>query len=153
MRSATQSLAGAVTQILAGTATQSLVGTATQSLVGAVTRKLAGTTRAASARAKAATGAGASTRKAEEIQMAEARSRTSHLAGLPHHHLAVAAEVEAEAMVGDLALAQSLLATARATTARRKILRPPAGRQTPARPSSPAGLSSPSALMRTKKIV
>ncbi|KAK1612387.1 hypothetical protein QYE76_036060 [Lolium multiflorum] len=77
--------------------TQSLAGAGTQSLVGAVTRSHAGTTRAASARAKAATGAGASTRKAEEIQMAEARSRTTHLAGLPHHHLAVAAEVEAEA--------------------------------------------------------
>jgi hypothetical protein len=102
-------------QSLAGTAIQNLVGAGTQSLVGAVTRSLAGTTRAASAKAKAATGAGVSTRKAEEIQMAEARSQTAHLAGLPHHHLAVAAEVEAEAMVGDLALAQSPLATARAT--------------------------------------
>ena len=102
-------------QNLAGTAIQNLVGAMTQSLVGAVTRSLAGTTRAASAKAKAATGAGASTRKAEEIQMAEARSQTAHLAGLPHHHLAVAAEVEAEAMAGDLALAQSLLATAHAT--------------------------------------
>ncbi|KAK1642749.1 hypothetical protein QYE76_060554 [Lolium multiflorum] len=82
-----------------GTAIQNLVGAVTQILAGAVTRSRAGTTRAASARAKAATGAGASTRKAEEIQMAEARSRTAHLAGLPHHHLAVAAEVEAEAMV------------------------------------------------------
>jgi hypothetical protein len=102
-------------QSLAGTAIQNLVGAGTQSLAGAVTRSLAGTTRAASARAKAATGAGASTRKAEESQKAEARDRTAHLAGLPHHHLAVAAEVEAEAMAGDLALAQSLLATARAT--------------------------------------
>jgi hypothetical protein len=104
-----------VVQNLAGTAIQNLVGAMTQSLAGAVTRNRIGTTRAANARAKAATGAGASTRKVEEIQMAEARSRTAHLAGLPHHHLAVAAEVEAEAMVGDLALAQSLLATARAT--------------------------------------
>ena len=100
-------------QSLAGTAIQNLVGAGTQSLVGAVTRSLAGTTRAASAKAKAATGAGISTRKAEEIQMAEARSQTAHLAGLPHHHLAVAAEVEAEAE--DLALVHSLLATVRAT--------------------------------------
>ena len=112
---AIQNLAGAATQNLAGAATQTLAGAGTQSLVGAVTRSLAGTTRAASAKAKAATGAGVSTRKAEEIQMAEARSQTAHLAGLPHHHLAVVAEVEAEAMAGDLALAQSLLATARAT--------------------------------------
>ncbi|KAK1651433.1 hypothetical protein QYE76_069238 [Lolium multiflorum] len=84
-------------------ATQSLAGAATQSLAGAATRSLAGTTRAASAMAKAATGAGASTGKAEENRMAEARNRTDHLAGLPHHHLAVAAEVEAEAG-GDLAL-------------------------------------------------
>ena len=102
-------------QSLAGTAIQNLAGAGTQSLVGAVTRSLAGTTRAASAKAKAATGAGVSTRKAEEIQMAEARSQTAHLAGLPHHHLAVAAEVEAEATAGDLALAHNLLDTARAT--------------------------------------
>ena len=86
-----------------------------QNLVRAGTQSLAGTTRAASARAKAATGAGASTRKAEENRKAEARNRTDHLAGLPHHHLAVAAEVEAEATVEDLVLAQSLLATAHAT--------------------------------------
>jgi hypothetical protein len=82
---------------------------ATRSLAGA------GTTRAASATAKAATGAGASTGKAEENLKAEARSRIDPLAGLPHHHLAVAAEVEAEAAAGDLALAHNLLATARAT--------------------------------------
>jgi hypothetical protein len=93
MRSATQNLAGVATRILAG----------------------AGTTRAASAMAKAATEAGASTGKAEENRKAEARSRIDHLAGLPHHHLAVAAEVEAEATAGDLALAHNLLATARAT--------------------------------------
>ena len=102
-------------QNLAGTAIPNLVGAATQSLVGAVTRSPAGITRAASAKAKAATGAGVSTRKVVEIQMAEARSQTAHPAGLPHHHLAVAAEVEAEAMAGDLAHAQSLPATARAT--------------------------------------
>ncbi|KAK1614353.1 hypothetical protein QYE76_019870 [Lolium multiflorum] len=50
--------------------------------------------------------AGASTGKAEENRKAEARSRIDHLAGLPHHHLAVAAEVEAEATAGDLALAR-----------------------------------------------
>jgi hypothetical protein len=75
----------------------------------------AGTTRAASVMAKAATGAGASTGRAGESLQAEAEGRIGPLAGLPHHHLAVAAEVEAEAMAGDLALAQSLLATARAT--------------------------------------
>ncbi|KAK1601230.1 hypothetical protein QYE76_016758 [Lolium multiflorum] len=37
------------------------------------------------------------------------------LADLPHHHLAVAAEVEAEAVAGDLALAHSPPVTARAT--------------------------------------
>ena len=115
MRTAVQNLAGTAIQNLVGAAIQNLAGAGTQSLAGAVTRSLAGTTRAASAKAKAATGAGASTRKAEEIQMAEARSQTAHLAGLPHHHLAVAAEVEAEATAGDLALAHNLLATARAT--------------------------------------
>ena len=100
-RSTTRSLAGAATQSLAGAATRSLAG--------------AGTTRAASAMAKAATEAGASTGKAEENRKAEARNRTDHLAGLPHHHLAVAAEVEAEATAGDLALAHNPLATARAT--------------------------------------
>ena len=102
-------------QNLAGTAIPNLVGAATQSLVGAVTRSFAGMTRAASAKAKAATGAGVSTRKVAEIQMAEARSQTAHPAGLPHHHLAVAAEVEAEAVAGDLALAHSPPDTARAT--------------------------------------
>jgi hypothetical protein len=64
---------------------------------------------------KAAIEAGASIAKGGENQKAEAKGRISPLAGLPHHHLAVAAEVEAEAMAGDLALAQNLLATARAT--------------------------------------
>jgi hypothetical protein len=75
----------------------------------------AGTTRAASVMAKAATGAGASTGRAGENLKAEARSRIGPLAGLPHHHLAVAAEVEAEAVAGDLALAHSPPVTARAT--------------------------------------
>ena len=107
MRTAVQNLAGA--------AIQNLAGAGTQSLVGAVTRSLAGTTRAVNAKAKAATGAGASTRTAEEIQMAEARSQTAHLAGLPHHHLAVEEEVEVEAVAGDLAHAQNPPATARVT--------------------------------------
>ncbi|KAK1682492.1 hypothetical protein QYE76_043340 [Lolium multiflorum] len=81
MRTAAQNLAGTAIQNLVGAASQNLAGAGTQSLAGAVTRSLAGMTRAASAKAKAATGAGASTRKAEEIQMAEARSRTAHLAG------------------------------------------------------------------------
>ncbi|KAK1669255.1 hypothetical protein QYE76_057414 [Lolium multiflorum] len=68
----------------------------TQSLAGAVTG--VAERPVAAPVAKAATEP-ERTRKGEEIQMAEARSRTAHLAGLPHHHPAVAAEVEAEAMV------------------------------------------------------
>ena len=75
----------------------------------------AGTTRAASVMARAATGAGASTGRAGENLQAEAEGRIGPLAGLPHHHLAVAAEVEAEAVAGDLAHAQNPLATARVT--------------------------------------
>ena len=95
------------------TASRSIGGVRTKN----ATRSLAGagTTIAASAKAKAATGAGASIGRAKENLKAEARSRHDPLAGLPHHHLAVAAEVEAEATAGDLALAHNLLAMARAT--------------------------------------
>jgi hypothetical protein len=75
----------------------------------------AGTTAAASTTGKAATEAGVNTAKGAENQRAEAKSQTDPLAGLPPHHLAVEAEVEAEAAVGNLALAQSPPATARVT--------------------------------------
>ncbi|KAK1680683.1 hypothetical protein QYE76_041531 [Lolium multiflorum] len=73
------------------------------------TRNLAGAvaTRAASATTKAATGAGASTGRTGESMKAEAGGRIGPLADLPHHHLAVATEVEAEVAAGDLALAQN----------------------------------------------
>ncbi|KAK1698843.1 hypothetical protein QYE76_015540 [Lolium multiflorum] len=75
----------------------------------------AGTTAAASTMVKAAIEAGVNTAKDGETRMVEARGHIGPLAGLPHHHLAVEAEVEAEAAAGDLALAQNPPATARVT--------------------------------------
>ncbi|KAK1652093.1 hypothetical protein QYE76_069898 [Lolium multiflorum] len=91
----------------------SLGGVGTRS----VTRSLAeaGTTKATRTMVKAAIEAGVSTVKDGETRMAEARGHTGPLAGLPHHHLAVEAEVEAEAAAGDPALAQNPPATARVT--------------------------------------
>jgi hypothetical protein len=51
--------------------------------------------------------AGVSIAKDEENQKAEARGRIGPLVDLPPHHLAVEAEVEAEAVAGDLAHAQN----------------------------------------------
>jgi hypothetical protein len=64
---------------------------------------------------KAATEAEVSTAKGEESRMAEARGHIGPLVDLPHHHLAVEAEVEAEAAAGDLTPAQNPPATARMT--------------------------------------
>ena len=79
------------------------------------TRSLAeaGTTKATSTMVKAAIEAGVNIVKDGEIRMAKARGHIGPLAGLPHHHLAVEAEVEAEAAAGDLSLAQNPPATAR----------------------------------------
>ncbi|KAK1611412.1 hypothetical protein QYE76_035085 [Lolium multiflorum] len=64
----------------------------------------AGTTEETITKVKVATGAGASHGKIAGSQRAEAKNLTGPLADLPHHHLV--AEAEAEAVAGDLVLAQ-----------------------------------------------